>query len=386
MRASFTISQSERIQSESVMWVGGLLCASVLWFLMLHGQFNFLCAFIFASGLILVSLFDKPAAILLTLTYLILMGDLRRILAVAVGQPAQDLLLLVGPVVAFVLAFPLLSRLRLKDGLSKAMLALLAVMALEMFNPKQGGLTVGLSGAIFYIAPVLWFWLGRHFGSPVVVEKLLYLVLFPLSLLAALLGFVQTFVGFLPYEQAWIDVVSKTYSALYLGGSIRPFGFSVSATEYAVLLMLGAVGVASAYFGARRRWTLIFPILIIGVILASGRTAVIRVIITLAFVWTFRKGQRVSAKKVFSLLVFALCGLGGRGSRCVAFRSPRRGTVWEEFRRQRCFSPPGRWVGPPAGPAIFDRESAWRYVLVRHASRLHLSHWPRPWFNNRCCD
>lgn len=311
MRASFTVLQSQRNPSESVMWIGGLLCASVLWFLMLQGQFNFLCAFILASGLILISLFDKPAALLLTLTYLILMGDLRRILAVAVGQPAQDLLLLVGPVVAFVLAVPVLFRLRLKDGLSKAMLALLAVMALEIFNPKQGGLTVGLSGAIFYIAPVLWFWLGRHFGSPVVVEKLIYLVLFPLSLLAALLGFVQTFVGFLPYEQAWINVASKTYSALYVGGSIRPFGFSVSGTEYAVLLMLGAVGVAAAYFGSKRKWTLIFPILIAGVILASGRTAVIRVIITLAFIWTVRKGQRLSTSKVFSLLIFALVGLVG---------------------------------------------------------------------------
>jgi hypothetical protein len=311
MRTSFAISPPQKIPSESVMWIGGLLCASVLWFLMFHGQFNFLCAFILASGLILVSLFDKPAAILLTLAYLILMGDLRRMLSVVFGQPAQDLLLLVGPVVAFVLAFPLLTRLRLKDGLSQAMLALLAVMALEIFNPKQGGLTVGLSGAIFYIAPVLWFWLGRHFGSPVVVEKLLYFVIFPLSLLAAVLGFVQTFVGFLPYEQAWIDVASKTYSALYVGGSIRPFGFSVSGTEYAVLLMLGAVGVAAAYFGPKRRWTLVFPVLIAGVILASGRTAVIRVIITLAFVWTLRKGQRLNATKVFGLLIFALVGLVG---------------------------------------------------------------------------
>lgn len=311
MKDSLAISQRERIPSEFLMWTGGLLCASALWLLMLQGQFNLLCAFIIASSLILISLYDKPAAILLTLTYLILMGDLRRILAVAVGQPAQDLLLLVGPVVAFVLAFPLLLRLRLSDGISKAMLALLGVMALEIFNPKQGGLSVGLSGAVFYIAPVLWFWVGRRFGSPAVVEKLLYLVLFPLSLLAALLGFVQTFVGFLPYEQAWIDVASKTYTALYIGGSIRPFGFSVSGTEYAVLLMFGAVGVAAAYFGSRPRWAIIFPILITGVVLASGRTAIIRVIFTLACVWTLRKGQKLSPTKVIALLLFTLLGLAG---------------------------------------------------------------------------
>ena len=171
----------------------------------------------------------------------------------AFGQPAQDLLLLVGPAMAFVLAFPLLLKVRLKDNLSKAMLFLLVVMALEIFNPKQGGLSVGLSGAIFYIAPVLWFWVGRHYGSPAVVEKLIYRVIFPLAFLAALLGFLQTFIGFLPYEQAWIDIAAKSYTALHLGGSIRAFGFSVSGTEYAVLLMFGVVGVAAAYFGSKQK-------------------------------------------------------------------------------------------------------------------------------------
>jgi hypothetical protein len=112
---------------------------------------------------------------------------------------------------------------------------------------------------------------------------------------------------------------------LYVGGSIRPFGFSVSATEYAVLLMLGAVSAAAAFFGPRRRWSLIFPVLIAGVVLASGRTAVIRVIITLAFVWTLRKGQRLNTTKVFGVLICALVGLVGVGLIASRFAVPEAG-------------------------------------------------------------
>jgi hypothetical protein len=295
-------------EPEFLMWIAGLLSASFLWLLMLAGQFDLGCALIVAATLRVVSRYGKATAALFTFTYLFLMGDIRRIVAVAFGQPAQDLLLLVGPAMALYLAFPLLLKVRLRDNISKAMLFLLVVMTLEIFNPKQGGLSVGLSGAIFYIAPVLWFWVGRQFGSPAVVEKLIYRVIFPLALLAALLGFVQTFVGFLPYEQAWIDIAAKSYTALHLGGSIRAFGFSVSGTEYAVLLMFGVVGVAAAYFGSKRKWTIVLPIFILGVILASGRTAVVRIILTLAFIWAFRRGQKLGTSTIVRILLFASAG------------------------------------------------------------------------------
>jgi hypothetical protein len=292
-----------------MMWGGGLLLAAALFLLMIEGQFNLLCAVIIVASLLLISLRDRTIAILFTFAYLVLLGDLRRILAVLVGSPTQDLLLLIGPIVAAVLALPIFLHLRLRDRLSKAMLFLLVVMVLEIFNPKQGGLTVGLSGAVFYIAPVLWFWVGRCFGSPALIEKLLYRVLFPLSLLAALLGFVQTFVGFLPWEQAWIDVASHTYTSLHLGNSIRAFGFSVSGAEYTALLTIGAVGVAGAYLGSRRNWAVIFPILIAAIVLASARGAVIKVVFTLAVVWTLRKGQKLRAADTFRLAAFTVVGL-----------------------------------------------------------------------------
>ncbi len=309
MRSSLTIPQSRQLSPDLMMWVGGLLCVGILCFLMLEGQFNLLFAVIIGGSLLLVSLRDKPTALLLTLAYLFLMGDLRRIFAVTVGQPTLDLLLLIGPAMALVLVLPRFARLQFRTALSKAMLFLLVVMILEIFNPRQGGLAVGLAGAVFYIAPLLWFWVGQSFGSPELVEKLLYRVIFPLALLASLLGFVQSFIGFLPYEQAWIDVAAKTYTSLYVGASIRPFGFSVSAAEYLALLVLGAVGTAAAYFGSRRRWALVFPILIVSIVLASGRTAVLRVIVVLALVWTLRKQKRFSFSQLVRIGLLATVGL-----------------------------------------------------------------------------
>lgn len=283
-----------------------MLC---LWVLLLHEQMDLLCAMLIGVSLLLIAVKNKASAAIMTIGYLTIMGDIRRMVAASFGQPKLDLLLLVGPVVALTLAAPTLVGLRLKDRMSKAMLLLLVIMVLEIFNPQQGGVTVGISGALFYIAPVLWFWVGRRFASPAVVGRLLYHCIFPLALLAACLGIFQNFVGFLPYQQAWINLASKTYTSLHVGGSIRAFGFSVSGAEYATLLTFGAAGTAAAYFGSKRLWAFACPILVVAVVLASARTLVIKLIFTLAIVWTVREGKKLGSRALLRLGVFTVGGL-----------------------------------------------------------------------------
>ena len=115
--------------------------------------------------------------------------------------------------------------------------------------------------------------------------------------------------AFLPYEQAWIDVASKTYTALHLGTRYARLASPFQRAEYAALLMIGAVGVAGAYMGSRPRWALIFPLLIAGIVLESARGTVIKLVFALAVVWTLRKGRKPRATDVFRLAVFALGGL-----------------------------------------------------------------------------
>src|SRR5580698_2893950 len=229
------------------LWVGGLLSSELLVFLVIRRQFDLLFAVVIAGILSLATLFHRSAGILLILGYMILMGDVRRVVSYIAEPTRFDLLLLIAPVIAGLLAIPILLRARLKEPLSKAVLALFVIMILGVFNPLQGGLVVGLAGALFYIAPMFWFWIGRNYASPILVEQLLNVVILPLSCVAAVIGLLQTYIGFLPWEDAWIDMASRTYVALHVGSSIRPFGFSVLAVEYKTILAFAMFAINGKY-------------------------------------------------------------------------------------------------------------------------------------------
>ena len=291
------------------MWIGGFMLMSCLWLLMLKGQMDLLCTVMIFGALLLVSLREQAAGALLTLAYLSLLGDTRRIVAASFGQPALDLLLLVGPGMAVVLAFPLLLKVRLSDRLSRAMFLLLVVMIIEIFNPQQGGISVGLSGALFYIAPSLGFGWAANLLRPQwwSASSTTSSSHWPWPRLV--LGLCQSFIGFLPFEQAWIDVASKTYVVLHVGSAVRAFGFSVSSSEYAALLAMGAAGTAAAYFGSKRPWVIVTPLLVVMVVLASSRGVLIRLIMSFAVVWVMRKGGRFASRKIVYAALLALACL-----------------------------------------------------------------------------
>jgi hypothetical protein len=307
---SISVSRPQYLRNANIpLWICGLLLSQFLVLLAIRGQINLLFTAVIAGVLLLAILFDKPSGILLTLGYLIVMGDIRRIVSF-ISEPARfDLLLLIAPVIAALLAVPILVNIRLRDSLSKAVLALFAIMVLEVFNPLQGGLAVGLAGAIFYIAPLFWFWIGRRYGSPMLIERLLNTVILPLACLAAVLGLAQTYIGFLPWEDAWIDIASRTYVALHLGTSIRAFGFSVSAAEYATMIAFATAAICGKFLAGKRIWVIVFPVLFAGVVLASGRSVIIKLIATVALLWPLRKNPKITPLLALRLAGFAVSGL-----------------------------------------------------------------------------
>jgi len=298
-----------RLTKAAPMWAGGLLFLLVLWLLMVSGRLNLLCAVLVAGPLLLLYLCDKSAALLAIFAYLFLLGDIRRIVSVLVGQPVIDPFLLLAPLMALVLALPSLFHLRLIDPLSKAMFALLLLMVLEALNPAQGGLATSLAGVFFYLVPVLWFWVGRSMGSPLLVTRLLYRVVFPLALLAGLLGLGQSFIGFLPYQQAWITAAIKAYTSLYVGSTVRPFGFSVSAAEYGTLLQFSLAAIVAASFASRRGWLLALPVLATAFTLASGRGVMIKLFVALPITWIMRRRTKLSLRTVLSIAILGVLSL-----------------------------------------------------------------------------
>ena len=298
MRNAATYSTTRVVPAEVYLWSGGILLILALWFILLQGQFHLLAAIIIGSTLMALSVTNKPLAISLTFAYLFLMGDIRRLIAVIAPQPQYDPLLLIGPAMAMFLAVPFLFRLTLRDNLSKAMLALLAFMTLEIANPLQGGLAVGLSGAFFYIVPVLWFWIGRSLASPALIERVLYKVVLPLATVAAVLGLCQTFLGFLPFEQAWINSATRVYTSLYIGSSIRAFGFSVNAAEYATLLSFGILIIVAAAFARKRAFIILLPLLGGALLLESSRGFIVKSVFALSIAWIMRKGQKLKPSTI----------------------------------------------------------------------------------------
>jgi hypothetical protein len=273
-----------------VPWLIAFLCLVPPLWLLVNGLINLLAVFLFLAVLLAACAISKRTAICLTLAYLFLLGDIRRIVAMSVGFPAMDPLLLVGPLVTLPLALPILLRLRLKDSISKAMLALMAVMCLEIVNPIQGPIVVGLAGAMFFMVPVLWFWIGREYGTYELLEKVIYKVVIPLAVLAALLGACQTFIGFLPWEMAWINNSPATAAGLSLGGGFyRAFGFSVNVAEYDELLLIASTCAAAAFFSGRRLYGVLFPGFAFMLFLASSRGSVVKCLFAVAAAWALSR-------------------------------------------------------------------------------------------------
>jgi hypothetical protein len=284
------------------MWLGGGLLLIVLWGMLIAGQVNLLCTVVIAIPLLLLAVYDKDSAVLWTLVYLILLGDIRRIVVQIAAPSTFDPLLLIAPAVTTVLVVPLLGSLKLREPLSKAVLGLLVVMGLEVLNPKQGSLSIGLSGAFFYIIPVMWFWIGRSLGSVALVEAIIFRVVLPLGIIAGIFGLCQSFIGFLPYQQAWIAAVARTYTSLYVGSSVRAFGFSVSAAEYATLVECSTALIVAAYFASRRLWMAALPILATALLLSGGRGLTIKLVVVLCVLWIVRKG-RLNPGKLIGMAV-----------------------------------------------------------------------------------
>jgi hypothetical protein len=287
--------------------LGGVVLA--VWLLML-GQGSLVAGVIVFTLLWVTTMMDKAFSLPVIIAFLFLLGDIRRVIGMGVGFPQLDPLLLVGPALSFILAIPILMRLRFPDYLSRVMFYLMVVMVLEIVNPKQGSLFVGLTGAMFCLVPLLWFWIGREFGSPKLLSTLLYRVLIPLSVVAAGMGIYQTYAGFLPWQAAWVTAVASHYHALYLAsGVVRSFGFSVNGIEYINLLLMGSVATLSAFFAGRRVYIFLFPLLATALFLSSSRTSIVKLLFALAMTWALRgkRGRGWIVRLGLALVV----GIGG---------------------------------------------------------------------------
>jgi hypothetical protein len=274
---------------------------------LLHGQTSALIAAIFFAILYGLFYVSKSVGIYTTLVYLILLGDIRRIIGWLLTFPTNDPLLLVGPALVLLFAIPIFIRLRMTDTNTKLIFGLMTIMILQIANPGQGGLMVGLSGALFCIPQMLWFWVGRRYGNDAMLHTVIYRILIPTAILAAAVGLYQVYFGLLPWQEAWVK--HSGYTALYIGKGVRSIGFSTSSQEYADLLLMGTVSCVTGVVLGRRVLLLPLIALLPALVLASSRGAIIRLVLAVIIVWTLK--SRNSATLPIRFAFVAAVTIGG---------------------------------------------------------------------------
>lgn len=285
-------------------WLIGLSFLVLAGYLLAHGQTRTLIALMCLGGLLMAWTLDRVVGILATFSFLLFLGDVRRIIdMIAPSYGGLDLLLLVGPIFAVYLAVPLLLQLKVDDTLSKAVLALMAIMLIEIFNPRQGGIAVGLGGAMFYVIPILWFWIARNYATDDMMFLLFYRVFLPIGLLDGLLGVAQAYVGFFPWEKAWALRLGSQYT--YSAGHMRSFGFSTGAAEFASTLLIASVCTMAAILAGRRVYWLLLPILMVATVLSSSRGLIVKLLFGGAMMWAVRskEGRNWIPRLVFALVL-----------------------------------------------------------------------------------
>jgi hypothetical protein len=198
-----------------------------------------------------------PRKLLLGLVvWLAALGLVRRLVS-ELGPSAQaDPLLLVGPLAMAVLVVAAAEKgaFGRRSRLANAVAVLSILTVAGAFNPAQGSLLAGAAGLLFVLVPMLGFWIGRALCDDRTLSRLLAMIA-GLGVLVALYGLAQTFRGFLPWDDAWIQ--RSGYEALQVytkNGqiTIRPFSTFSAASEYA---FFGAIALfVWLAFGLRRMW------------------------------------------------------------------------------------------------------------------------------------
>ena len=206
---------------------------------------KFLFLFQIVSIFCLVALLDVKASILLVFLWLPFKGLVRRLFYLIAPFTRYDVIHLTEAFYLLFLMIYLLMRMRReiaeaysKNKIFRVYLFLLFIFFLQIFNPLQGNVLVGLAGSIYTIFPALWFIPGLLFGDEEFVKKVLKVLLIT-AFITALYGISQFFYGLMPFEEYWIKNVQKQYVTVKMWGHPRAFSSFMSPDESSRFFAIG---------------------------------------------------------------------------------------------------------------------------------------------------
>lgn len=215
--------------------------------------------------------------LLATLTYLLFLAEIRRLLIPLSDWSSADPLLLVSPaILALALAMLFLFGRRNPvpsgDRLTQLMAAFAVLAVLSIVNPLASGVVAGVGG-LFYWAPSLgWYFVARAVIDDRTLERLLTTLVWCGAAIGAF-GLTQIFIGKLPWDNVWYEANASL--SVTVGDTVKPVGTFSSAFEYATMLAAALCAAVAMALRGRIRAAFAIPILLPALLTCGTRTSLL---------------------------------------------------------------------------------------------------------------
>ncbi len=203
-------------------------------------------------------------------------GLLRRMQYLFVPYSQNEPIHLITPFVTFIAFVLVIQREKLQmffeTKTAKLVTFLAAICFLQIFNPLQGSLFIGLTGALFYLVPMAWFYFGQTISEEFFIKTLKMIVI--LGMITSLYGVYQIVAGYPDFERYWIENTDQ-YSSIAVYNVTRGLATFSNAEEwgrYALLGSLIAFGLALVRSEENKRPLWMFAgIFLCGMLVLSGQ-------------------------------------------------------------------------------------------------------------------
>ncbi len=239
-----------------IIWLASVqaVCAFTVLAIISGGQI--LRSWILAALLFLMALpllFGLEAGLTAMILFEPFRGLIRRAEYLIVDYSQFDPIHVLTPIVALLALGMMLQRYRLNivraTPLASSVSILAGILVVQIFNPLQGGLLIGLSGAMMVLVPVAWFYFGQAVSDQFIHRAFQLIVV--LGIVASLYGVYQLIYGYPQFEQYWLENV-EFYASIGVGHVKRPLATFTSAEEWGRYIGMGTL-VAFGFGAAAQR-------------------------------------------------------------------------------------------------------------------------------------
>lgn len=297
-----------------------ILISFTFYFIVKGDLRNYILFFLILSLFIFFFFQEKIIIALLIVTPFI--GLLRRLMYIFSPYSRIDLLNILSDIFVIIFFFfiILVKRIEIlknikKSNITKLYTILFLIMFIQIFNPYQGSVLIGLGGAKFWLIPMLWFYFALLFDNEDRVKNILNLILV-VGFICALYGIKQGIFGFADFERKWVyaKMDFEKFRSITIHSFIRPISTFTSPQEYGDYILIAFL-ISSGFFLKRIGLSLYFFAMII--IFYAAITEGIRGVIIMLFfgllfqIFVFLRDKRLAImiSFIFILSYFLLTSI-----------------------------------------------------------------------------